>query len=95
MKTKQERLVLAKKEHEKFLKSVGYTGKKKLKIPFPDLKVESIHKLSNNIEGVGKRKILPEDVKQFPVGHLHKQGFQLITPNALKEDIAYFGGKKP
>lgn len=42
----------------------------------------------------GKRPLHP-DAKQFPVGHLHKQGLQLITPDAIADGLQFYGGKKP
>lgn len=36
----------------------------------------------------------PHDAKQFPVGNSHKQGPQLLTPDAIKTDLAWMSGKK-
>ena len=34
----------------------------------------------------------PPGMKQFPVGHCHKQGYELIIPGT---DLQWMGGKKP
>ena len=38
------------------------------------------------------RRVLPPGMKQFPVGHSHKQGYELIIPGT---DFQWMGGKKP
>jgi hypothetical protein len=65
--------------------------------PFPDLSVEQrTPPCSNSIVAfTSGRKTLPEDAKSFPVGHAHKQGMQLITPDAVAKELQWFGGKKP
>ena len=63
------------------------------RVPFPDLSVEqrtapcsdSLHHKTS-----GKRE-RPGDARDFPVGHSHKQGYQLITPGTPLEDM---GGRK-
>ena len=35
---------------------------------------------------------LPQGMKRFPVGHCHKQGYELIIPGT---DLQWMGGKKP
>lgn len=47
-----------------------------------------------NLFGPTPKRELPEDAKKFPVGNSHKQGLQLLTPGALKEDLQWMGGKK-
>jgi hypothetical protein len=47
---------------------------------FPDLKVGTA------------RRVLPPGMKQFPVGHCHKQGYELII---LGTDLQWMGGRKP
>ena len=43
----------------------------------------------------GKRE-LPANAKAFPVGHLHKQGMSLITPDEIRNgQLHFYGGKKP
>lgn len=42
---------------------------------------------------IAPAKSLPADAKTFPVGHLHKQGLQLITPGDLS-NLGDFGGRK-
>jgi hypothetical protein len=48
---------------------------------FPDLKVEQrTAPCSNVMRGSTARRPRPAGMKQFPVGHSHKQGLELITP---------------
>jgi len=46
---------------------------------------------SNGMGGSTARRIQPVGMKQFPVGHSHKQGLELITPGM---DLQWMGGKK-
>jgi hypothetical protein len=60
---------------------------------FPDLKVEQrTAPCSNGMRGSTARRDRPAGMKQFPVGHSHKQGLELITPGM---DLQWMGGKKP
>ena len=60
---------------------------------FPDLKVEQrTAPCSNGMRGGTARRVLPPGTKQFPVGHCHKQGYELIIPGT---DLQWMGGKKP
>ena len=60
---------------------------------FPDLKVEQRPApCSNGMRGSTARRARPPGMKQFPVGHSHKQGLELITPGM---DLQWMGGKKP
>jgi hypothetical protein len=60
---------------------------------FPDLKVEQrTAPCSNGLRGRTARRILPAGMKQFPIGHCHKQGYELIIPGT---DLQWMGGKKP
>ena len=60
---------------------------------FPDLKVEQrTAPCSNGMRGSTARRVPPPGMKQFPVGHRHKQGLELITPGT---DLQWMGGKKP
>jgi hypothetical protein len=59
---------------------------------FPDLKVEQrTAPCSNGMRGSTARRVRPPGMKQFPVGHSHKQGLELITPGT---DLQWMGGKK-
>jgi hypothetical protein len=59
---------------------------------FPDLKVEQrTAPCSNGMRGGTARRAQPPGMKQFPVGHSHKQGLELITPGM---DLQWMGGKK-
>ena len=59
---------------------------------FPDLKVEQrTAPCTNGMRGSTARRAQPPDMKQFPVGHSHKQGLELITPGT---DLQWMGGKK-
>jgi len=60
---------------------------------FPDLKVEQrTAPCSNGMRGRTARRVLPPGMKQFPVGHCHKQGYELIIPGT---DLQWMAGKKP
>jgi hypothetical protein len=59
---------------------------------FPDLKVEQrTAPCTNGMRGSTARRAQPPGMKQFPVGHSHKQGLELITPGT---DLQWMGGKK-
>ena len=59
---------------------------------FPDLKVaQRTAPCSNGMRGTTARRPRPAGMKQFPVGHSHKQGLELITPGT---DLQWMGGKK-
>lgn len=59
---------------------------------FPDLKVEQrTAPCSNGMWGTTARRPRAPGMKQFPVGHSHKQGLELITPGT---DLQWMGGKK-
>jgi hypothetical protein len=59
---------------------------------FPDLKVEQrTAPCSNGMRGSTAPRARPPGTKQFPVGHSHKQGLELITPGT---DLQWMGGKK-
>jgi hypothetical protein len=59
---------------------------------FPDLTVEQrTPPCTNGMRGSTARRALPPGMKQFPVGHSHKQGLELITPGM---DLQWMGGKK-
>src|SRR5262250_3951184 len=59
---------------------------------FPDLKVEQrTAPCSNGMRGSTARRAHPPGMKQFPVGHSHKQGLELITRGT---DLQWMGGKK-
>ena len=47
---------------------------------------------SNGMQGRTARRVLPPGMKQLPVGHCHKQGYELIIPGT---DLQWMGGKKP
>ena len=58
---------------------------------FPDLKVEQrTAPCSNGMRGSTARRVLPPGMKQFPVGHCHKQGLELIIPGA---DLQWTGAR--
>jgi hypothetical protein len=59
---------------------------------FPDLKVEQrTAPCTNGMRGSTARRAQPSGMKQFPIGHSHKQGLELITPGT---DLQWMGGKK-
>src|SRR5215471_16347253 len=60
---------------------------------FQDLKVgQRTAPCSNGIRRRTARRVLPPGMKQFPVFHCHKQGYELIVPGT---DLRWMGGKKP
>lgn len=62
------------------------------RVPFPDLSVEQrTAPCSNSIAMPGTPTAkweLPADARRFPVGHSHKQGYQLITPETPLADMS-------
>jgi len=69
-----------------------YGSDRSLARQFPDLKVEQrTAPTSNSMLGSTPRRSRPPGMKQFPVGHSHKQGLELITPGM---DLQWMGGKK-
>ena len=59
---------------------------------FPDLKIEQrTAPCSNGMRGSTARRVQAPGMKQFPVGHSHKQGLELITPGM---DLQWMSGKK-
>jgi hypothetical protein len=77
---KPKRLYRAK--HEKFLRSVKYTGNgKAYKVPFPDLSVENECPPTSDriVAGSTARKEKPI-LKQYVIGQAyHKGGFQVLS----------------
>ena len=75
-------------EIERLRKSVP-----RYRVPFPDLSVEQrTAPCSDSIDHrTPGRRDRPSDARVFPVGHSHKQGYQLITPGTPLEDM---GGRK-
>ena len=63
-------------------------------VQFPDLSVEQHTAPTSDIIPCAspKRDRIPGAV-QFPIGHSHKQGLELITPGMIPY-LAYLGGKK-
>lgn len=65
-RSKSKRLLQAQEEHKKFLESVGYTGRRKARVSFPNLKVENFENvgtLSDDIPGAGGYKRSVDDYK--------------------------------
>ena len=67
-------------------------------VPFPDLSCQSaeVASCSNRIVNITPRasaSVAHPDARQFPVGHNHKQGLELITP-AMQRQLEWMGGKK-
>lgn len=65
---------------------------------FPDLSVEQRTAPTSDLSGArggstAKRQ-MPHDAKRFPVGNLHKQGPVLMSPDAIKNDLQWYSGKK-
>lgn len=97
---KAERLARARFEMEKTLKRTGVTALKKAGVKakrpdFPDYSCPSNAAPTTN--GFGQRGqglapfTLPDGAREFPVGHNHKQGYQLIVAT---DDLSMMGGKK-
>jgi hypothetical protein len=69
-----------------------YGNDRSLVREFPDLTVEQrTAPCSNGMRGSTARREQPPGMRQFPVGHSHKQGLELITPGM---DLQWMSGKK-
>lgn len=69
-----------------------YGNDRSLARGFPELAVEQrTAPCTNGMRGSTARRAQPPGMKQFPVGHSHKQGLELITPGM---DLQWMGGKK-
>jgi hypothetical protein len=67
----------------------------KYRVAFPDLSVERRGPPTGNYFGpISGKRTIPVGAKAYPVGHSHKQGIELLTPNMLKNELQYLGGKK-
>ena len=82
------------KARRKLLAQVGYTrmverGLRSQGPEFPDLKVQPSYPTSDRVGNGFARPPLPEDARQFPVGHSHKQGLELVLPG----EVEWMGGK--
>lgn len=65
----------------------------RLSIPFPNLEASPLSNGPTCFCPVAPKTSLHPDARRFPVGHLHKQGLQLITPGDLP-NLKDFGGAK-
>lgn len=84
------------KVRKKLLAQVGYTrmverGLRSQRSEFPDLKVEPAYPTSDRVGNGFARPPQHPDARQFPVGHSHKQGLELVLPG----EAEWMGGKKP
>lgn len=98
--TKNERLLIAKKEHRKFLLSVGLPIDSKNRVvlserigyDFPDLSTREYYKMSNNISGIAPKKKRPDPYipagKTVGIGY-NKGTYQLVDGS----DIITMGRK--
>jgi len=69
-----------------------YGNDRSLAREFPDLTVEQrTAPCTNGMRGSTARREQPPGMRQFPVGHGHKQGLELITPGM---DLQWMSGKK-
>lgn len=60
--------------------------------PHPDLSVRpGPPSLGSGFGPTPGRREMPPDARQFPVGNLHKQGLELITPGS---DPTHYNGRK-
>ncbi len=60
---------------------------------FPDLKVEQrTAPCTNGMRGSTARRAQAPGMKQFPVGHSHKQGLELITPGTERRHESEISG---
>lgn len=103
MQTRAERMAEQRRLTARLLERTGYTALKRQGLKaagpaIPDYRVEQRTAPVSNViavPGALARHELPEGAKQFPVGHLHKQGLSVITPGAIAQgELQYFGGKK-
>jgi hypothetical protein len=67
-------------------------------VPIPDLSVPQIRACTSNVIAVpghwtpARTKLI--GAKQFAVGHSHKQGLELLTPDMIKTALPAMGGNK-
>ena len=70
----------------------------KYRVPMPDLTCERRGVPASDVIAVRGHctpaRSRPAGAKQFAVGHSHKQGLEMLTPNMVKHDLPYLGGKK-
>jgi hypothetical protein len=98
--SKHDRLEQERRKTEKLLERLGYYDAKRRHgkvrpVAFPDLRIEQkVAPTSDKIGNGFARPALPADAKVFPVGQSHKQGYVLLTENAIKNELQYYGGKK-
>ena len=91
--TKESRVHWKKRQKQIQYLQAKHGNDRSLAREFPDLKVEQrTAPCSNSMRGSTARRVLPPGMKQFPVGHCHKQGLELIIPGT---DLQWMGGKKP
>lgn len=91
--TKAERLAKAERDHEKFLKRVGYTGTKSYRAPFPSYKCEDrgLPPTSDVICAIVTKSELAkqeriERSKKYTVAPAYnKSGYMVISKNDVKD----------
>ena len=69
----------------------------KYRCPLPNLKVEQrlgVAPLSNGFCAFGGKREFPSDAQVFPVGTLHKQGMMMLTPDMVRREMQFIGGRK-
>lgn len=73
-----------------------YRGKR-WRDKLPDLSVEQrAAPCSNIIARIVYSSGAPSGARQYPVGHSHKQGLELITPGMIETgQLRHMGGAKP
>lgn len=82
------RRTLARTGYDRLVEKHGRGG---YRAPLPDLSVgPRAPSLGDGFGRVPGKRSAPEGARQFPVGHFHKQGFQLVS----EQDLEWAGGKK-
>ena len=93
LNAKESRMHWKKRQKQIQYLQAKHGNARSLATEFPDLKIEPrTAPCSNGMRGSTARRVLPSGMKQFPVGHCHKQGYELIIPGT---DLQWMGGKKP
>ena len=89
-----------KRKWSRLLSEIAMLKKRKVKfrVPMPDLSCESRGVPASDVIAIRGHwtpaRSRPPGAKQFAVGHSHKQGLELLTPNMVKNDLQHMGGKK-
>jgi hypothetical protein len=96
MKSKIERITKSWKKLEKQIASLREKHKgSKYRVELPSLTVEqNVAPLGNKFAPIKGKNSLHKDANIYPVGHNHKQGLEMLTPDIIKNHLSFMSGKK-